>query len=101
MLLYITTYVIPYQKKNWNCEFGWENVRTFGLDILVVILSSNGYFGNGHPIHNEINRSDIELLKADNAKLWKELEKMTEKVQILTENGHGAYGKCLDKTSKL
>jgi hypothetical protein len=50
----------------------------------VVILSSNGYFGNGHPIHNEINRSEIELLKADNAKLWKELEKMTEKVQTLT-----------------
>jgi hypothetical protein len=52
----------------------------------VVILSSNGYFGNGHPIHNEINRSEIELLKADNAKLWKELEKMTEKVQTLTNS---------------
>ena len=73
------------------------------LDLIffVVILSSNGYFGNGHPIHNEINRSEIELLKADNAKLWKELEKMTEKVQTLIENGHGAHGKCLDKTLKL
>ena len=73
------------------------------LDLIffVVILSSNGYFGNGHQIHNEINRSEIELLKADNAKLWKELEKMTEKVQTLTENGHGAHGKCLDKTLKL
>ena len=54
------------------------------LIFLVVILSSNGYFGNGHPIHNEINSSEIELLKADNAKLWKELEKMKEKA--LTEN---------------
>ena len=40
-------------------------------------------FGNGNP-NNEINRSEIELLKADNAKLWKELEKMKEKA--LTEN---------------
>ena len=73
------------------------------LDLMffVVILISTGWFGNGHPIYNEIDRSEIELLKADNAKLWKELEKMTEKVQTLTENGHGIHGKCFDKTEKL
>lgn len=57
------------------------------LDLMfyVVIVSSNVCFGNGHS-NNEINRSEIELLKADNAKLWKELEKTNAKLQLLTEN---------------
>ena len=84
------------RKKTGTVNSAGKMFVRLDLIFFVVILSSNGYFGNGHPIHNEINRSEIELLKADNAKLWKELEKMTEKVQTLTENG-----KCLDKTLKL
>jgi len=100
LLLYITTYVILIRKKTGTVNSVGKMFVHLDLMFFVVIVSSNECFGNGHS-NNEINRSEIELLKADNAKLWKELEKMTEKVQTLTENGHGTHGKCFDKTGKL
>lgn len=59
------------------------------LDLMffVVIASSNGCVENGYK-NNKINSNEIELLKADNAKLWKELKKTNELVQLLTENCH-------------
>ena len=75
------------------------------LDLMffVVIVRSNGCFGNGHS-NNEINRSEIELMKAEMSKLRKELDETKEKVQILTENCQiskteviDTHGKCFDQ----